>query len=68
MEPRELFYDLLTEEAQENVPIHYRLIQGHRPEEATGTRVATSAHHRSRGYVCQTFYKPLSRCFPFKTP
>ncbi len=57
----------LSDEGRELVPVSLRLMPG--PGEVTeDARTAESAHHRSRGYHCYVFHKPISRCLPTRRP
>lgn len=57
------FFDRLSEEGQEVVPVNYRLSVGTPVEAAVPMRMAESRFYRSAGFHCRPFYKPISRCF-----
>jgi hypothetical protein len=66
MELPESFFASLTEEGKELVPVNLRLLPAGAPVEGVPARTAESAFHRSRGYLCHDFHKPISRCFPVR--
>lgn len=64
----------LTPEARELVPVHLRTagpvgeleaLAAAPPGESGEAALlfATSRFHRSRGYLCHDFHKPISKCF-----
>lgn len=59
--PKTLF-ERLSEEAQEWVPVALRILPP--PGESTPIPVVTSRRHRAPGYICQSFHRPISKCFP----
>jgi hypothetical protein len=64
MEPPDFFFASLTEEGQEAAPVNFRLMPAGEPAAGAAAPIAESAFHRSRGYLCHDFHKPISRCLP----
>ncbi len=48
-------------EETELLPLHMLIIE-EMPMPLGPTRLAVSDTHHAEGYVCETFYKPISRC------
>jgi hypothetical protein len=53
--------DYIRTEAIELLPLHVVLAQ-EALEPGTAIRSATSDTHKAEGYLCDSFYKPISRC------
>jgi hypothetical protein len=66
MEPPDSLFASLTEEAKELAPVNLRLLPAGAPVEGVPARTAESTFHRSRGYFCHDFHKPISRCLPVR--
>ncbi len=64
MEPPESLFASLTEEGKERVPVDIRWLPPGEPAGDVPARTAHSTFHRSRGYLCHDYHKPISRCFP----
>jgi hypothetical protein len=57
-------FSCLSDEGRDLVPIHLRIIPPPDPGDYVDARTVVSAHHRSRGYHCYPYHKPISRCLP----
>jgi hypothetical protein len=66
MEPPESFFASLTEDGIELVPVNLRLLPVDPEGEGVAARTAESSFHRSRGYLCHDFHKPISRCLQYR--
>jgi hypothetical protein len=62
MEPPDSFFASLTEDGSEQVPVNLHLLTADAQGEGVPARTAESSFHRSRGYLCHDFHKPISRC------
>lgn len=58
-------FDHLTDEGRAAAPVNLRLAPPGEPE-GLAERTAESDFHRSRGYLCYDFAKPISRCLPIR--
>jgi hypothetical protein len=65
-EPTRRFVEILPAEVTEGgrLPLSYATMTGLSPD-AAGPYVPTAVcdHHRTVGYCCVPFHKPISRCF-----
>jgi hypothetical protein len=61
--PPDTFFAVFTEEAHRLVPLNYRLLQPPPRTSIGKIRLAESTAYRSPQYICEHFYKPISRCF-----
>lgn len=53
--------DYIRPEAVELLPMQV-LLSEPMPEPDLATRMAPGDIHHAEGYICETFYKPISRC------
>jgi hypothetical protein len=58
----------LSDEGRELVPVHLRLNPAPTPGDYYDARTVVSTHHRSRGYHCYPYHKPISRCLASDVP
>jgi hypothetical protein len=62
--PMRLFMDILPAEAREGgrLPLTYALLASLPPGSAPYMPAAPCDHHRTAGYFCLPYHKPISRC------
>lgn len=62
MERPPKLFETLTEASRDWVPVVYRSIEAIPVTELPELRLAQSRPYRAKGYLCGTFYKPISKC------
>ena len=56
-----ILIDFMRPEILDELPLHVLLTE-EAPMPDTATRLAPSDTHQAEGYLCEPFYKPISRC------
>jgi len=62
------FFERLSPEGRQLVPVTFRSLHTSPTAEATFLRLVESRPYRAQGYACSPFRKPISKCFGVTSP
>jgi hypothetical protein len=62
METPPSLFEILAEDSKERVPVAYRTIEPIPASSVPEMRLVESRSYRAKGYFCDVFYKPISKC------
>lgn len=54
----------IASDAEHSLSVYYHFTQEIPASSNVTVRLSESSFHRSAGYSCEGFYKPISRCLP----